>query len=203
MTAEHILTVKTGLLHMAVPPHDTQQQSSRLGRRVLTRRHHWRRRRHNDRLSPLSPAARYHPHDRTDRFLDRHTLIATAPPEQTYWAQTFVCMLIITFGMDMSFPAGTVIVSNALPKEQQGIGASLVNTVVNYSISLALGFAGTVESHVEDGDQLRGYRGALYVGMGLASLGLCTSAVFLARGIWIDRIIARRSDSGEKQVDER
>lgn len=86
----------------------------------------------------------------------------------------------------MSFPAATVIVSNALPSAQQGIGASLVNTVVNYSISLALGFAGTVEMNVKKGDELRGLRSALYVGIGLASFGLCVSLVFLARSLLLD-----------------
>lgn len=58
----------------------------------------------------------------------------------------------------MSFPAATLLLSNAMPREHQGVAASLVATVVNYSISLALGFAGTVEVHVPYGkDMLRGY----------------------------------------------
>lgn len=61
-------------------------------------------------------------------------LIATAPVGQTYWAQTFVCTMsaqtssreiqaganlscrIIPWGMDMSFPSATVILSNSVPK---------------------------------------------------------------------------------------
>ncbi|QDS68933.1 hypothetical protein FKW77_008432 [Venturia effusa] len=78
-------------------------------------------------------------------------LIMTAPINQIYWAQTFVCASVIPWGMDMSFPAATLILSNAVSKEHQGIAASLVNTVVNYSISLGLGFAGTVEVHVNNG----------------------------------------------------
>ncbi|KAF2157031.1 MFS general substrate transporter [Myriangium duriaei CBS 260.36] len=112
-------------------------------------------------------------------------LIGTAPVKQTYWAQTFVCTLVITFGMDMSFPAGTLIVSNALPKDRQGMGASLINTVVNYSIALALGFAGTVESQVAHGVTLKGYRGAFYMGMGLSGCGLFISLIFLARSYMI------------------
>lgn len=60
-------------------------------------------------------------------------LLMTAPVEQSYWAQFFVSTLVTPFGMDMSFPAATLILSNAVKKEHQGIGASLVNTVVNYS----------------------------------------------------------------------
>ncbi|KAK3169210.1 hypothetical protein OEA41_008593 [Lepraria neglecta] len=110
-------------------------------------------------------------------------LLATAPVDQIYWAQSFLCLLIIPFGMDISFPAATVILSNAVPKEHQGIGASLVNTVVNFSISLGLGFAGVVEVHVNNGgnspeEMLRGYRGAWYMGIGLSGLGLTISVLY-------------------------
>ena len=64
---------------------------------------------------------------------------------------------------DMSFPSGTILLSNSMPREQQGMAASVVNTVVNYSISLSLGIAGTIERNVNQGgnDVLKGYHGAL------------------------------------------
>lgn len=113
-------------------------------------------------------------------------LIATAPVDQIYWAQLFVCTLIIPFGMDMSFPAATLILSNSVKKEHQGIAASLVNTVVNYSISLSLGFAGTVEGQVNNGgktpaDELKGYRGAWYLAIGFAGLGIALSIAFILK----------------------
>ncbi|KAI0597542.1 MFS general substrate transporter [Biscogniauxia sp. FL1348] len=113
-------------------------------------------------------------------------LVATCPVEQTYWAQTFISVVVMPWGMDMSFPAGTLILSNAMPRRHQGIAASLVNTVVNYSISLGLGFAGTVEVNVNNGgtnpeDVLKGYRGAYYMGIGLAGLGVLVSLAFLVK----------------------
>jgi hypothetical protein len=89
----------------------------------------------------------------------------------------------------MSFPASTLILSDAMPRKHQGIGASLVNTAINYSISLALGFAGTAEARLNRGghtpeDLLLGYRAATYVGMGLAGLGWIISLVFLAQQMW-------------------
>ncbi len=73
----------------------------------------------------------------------------------------------------MSFPAATVILSDFVPKEHRGIAASLVATVVNYSTSIGLGIAGTVEVHVDDGGQnvLRGYRGAFFTAVVLSGLG--------------------------------
>lgn len=81
----------------------------------------------------------------------------------------------------MSFPSGTLILSNAMPREHQGLAGSLVSTTVNYSISLGLGFAGTVESNINNGgrDVLRGFRGALYLGIGLAGLGVVVSICFM------------------------
>ncbi|KEZ39001.1 hypothetical protein SAPIO_CDS10365 [Scedosporium apiospermum] len=112
-------------------------------------------------LMTMAPAA----------FTAGSILTGLAPTDQVYWGQIFVSMLIMPFGMDMTFPAATLIMSDSMAKEHQGIGASLVNTVVNYGIALGVAFAGTVEVHTHgDGesseDILRGYRGALYNGDG-------------------------------------
>ena len=114
-------------------------------------------------------------------------LIATVPPDQIYWGQIFVCTIVIPFGMDMSFPAATLILSNAVKKQHQGVGASLVNTVVNYSISLGVGFANTVEIYVNHGDKLAGYRGGLYFGIGLSSFGFLVCILFLIREYFTQR----------------
>ena len=103
----------------------------------------------------------------------------------------YISSCIMPFGMDMSFPAATLILSNAVSREHQGVAASLINTVVNYSISLGLGFAGTVEVHVTKGghtfdDTLHGYRSALYMGIGLAGLGIFLSFIFVLKSYWKD-----------------
>ncbi|KAF2103901.1 YOR378W-like protein [Rhizodiscina lignyota] len=113
-------------------------------------------------------------------------IAATQPAQQTYWAQMFVSIVVMPFGMDMSFPAATVILSNHMPREHQGLAASLVNTVVNYSISIALGIAGTVEVNVlkskaHEGDLLFGIRSAWYTAIGLSLAGVILGALFFAR----------------------
>ncbi len=109
------------------------------------------------------------------------TLVATMPINQTYWIQTFLSTIVIVWGMDMSFPAATIIMSDLVPKGQQGVAASLVATVVNYSISIGLGIAGTVEVHVNHGgaDLLKGYRGSWYTGIGLSGAGILLSLCFI------------------------
>lgn len=119
-------------------------------------------------------------------------LIAIAPVDQTYWGLTFVCLLVIPWGMDMSFPAATLMLSNTVEKKHQGVAASLVTTIVNYSISLSLGFAGTIETHVNNGgltpaDTLKGYRGALYFSTGLGGLGIVLSLIFTLKSYWEER----------------
>ncbi|KAJ5569961.1 uncharacterized protein N7459_009391 [Penicillium hispanicum] len=114
-------------------------------------------------------------------FSAGQALLASMPIGQIYWANAFVIPIITPWGMDMSFPSGILILSNAMPRQDQGCAGSLVNTVVNYSISMGLGLAGVVEYYVNDGgnDALKGYRGATYTGVGLAGLGTIIATCFL------------------------
>ncbi|QDS74697.1 hypothetical protein FKW77_000439 [Venturia effusa] len=114
-------------------------------------------------------------------FLIGTLLLAWAPANQTYWALTFVSILVMPGGMNLSFPAGTVLLSNAMPREHQGKAASLVSTVVNYSIASGLGFAGSIERHVNsDGKHdLEGYRAAWLLGIGFSGLGVFISLIFI------------------------
>jgi hypothetical protein len=89
---------------------------------------------------------------------------------------TFLSLLIIPSGMNMSFPAATAVMSNALPRDMQGIVGSLVATVVNYNVNLGLGFAATVEVYTNNSgttpdDILKGFKGAWCLGMDSAGLG--------------------------------
>jgi len=114
-------------------------------------------------------------------FMTGTILVATAPISRIYWAQIFVAVVVTPWGMDMSFPAATILLSNRMRKEEQGVAASLVNTVINYSISIGLGMAGTIEGRVGgSGVQglLRGYRAALYFGIGLGGLGVLIALAF-------------------------
>ncbi|KAM0455173.1 hypothetical protein ACHAPV_000460 [Trichoderma viride] len=116
-------------------------------------------------------------------YLVGSILAATRPPTSNYWTYYFFSVLIITVGMDTSFPAAAMIFSGSVPQQYQGMGASVVMTVVNYSISLGLGFAGTIENNINHGgltpaDKLKGYRGALWFSVGLAGLGVVLSLIY-------------------------
>lgn len=130
-------------------------------------------------------------------FFTGGIIFATMPVHQIYWAQTFAGIIVLPWGMDMSFPAATIVLSRAMPRRHQGLAASLVNTFVNYSISIGLGFAGTVDSQLNDGgkDVLRGYRGALYMGVGLSGLAVVVALIFC----FVER---HRSKASEKTAQE-
>lgn len=118
-------------------------------------------------------------------FLVGQVLIATVPVSQTYWAQTFISFILMPVGLDMSFPTGSAILSSSMARGDQGLASSLVLTVVNYSVSLCLGFAGTLEMNVNNGgaDLMTGFRGAWWFGVGLDVLGLVACGYF----VWVSR----------------
>jgi MFS family permease len=111
------------------------------------------------------------------------------PAQQIYWAQMFFAVIIMPFGMDMSFPAASVILSNHMGPQHQGLAMSLLNTVVNYSISIALGIAGTVESRVVDHtntsqeELLKGYRAGFYTAVALSCTGVLCGVLFFLRSL--------------------
>lgn len=116
-------------------------------------------------------------------------MLAVTPIHQTYFRMNLGTMIILSFGMDMSFPAASIILSDGLPMPYQGMAGSLANTMVNYSMSLCLGMGSTVEHQINKNgtDLLKGYRAAEYLGIGLASLGVIVSLAYLLEKLWIER----------------
>ncbi|TKX21378.1 MFS transporter-like protein 120 [Elsinoe australis] len=107
-------------------------------------------------------------------FLLGQILPALTPVHQSYWTMTFPLVMLVALGPDLSFASASLIVSDQVPKEQQGAAGSFVNTVVNYSIGIGLAFAGNLESRTNKGghDVLQGYRSAWWLGTGFAAVGL-------------------------------
>lgn len=72
-------------------------------------------------------------------------MLSIMPVDQSYFQISMGQMFLLAWGMDLSYPAAALILSDFLPLHHQGMAGSLVSTVVNYSVSLFLGIASTVE----------------------------------------------------------
>jgi len=114
-------------------------------------------------------------------FLSMSLILATAPIDQTYWRHTFGMWMIGPMGMDWSFPAATIMLSEELPPEYQGMAGSLVTVMVNYGTSIFLGFAGTIEEQLlkqQPDDAWRAWRASEYFAVGVAGLAVSLAIVF-------------------------
>ncbi|KAK9311626.1 major facilitator superfamily [Lipomyces starkeyi] len=81
----------------------------------------------------------------------------------------------------MPVGAAQIVASNSVKRSQQGVAASLIGTLNLYGNSLGLGFAGTIETEVNKRKvgEVLGYRAALYLGAGIALIGLVLDALFV------------------------
>jgi MFS family permease len=137
-------------------------------------------------------------------FMAGSFLLALMPLQQTYWAQTFISVLLMPGAMNLSYPAANILLSSSLPKEKQGIAASLVSTMVNYSISCGLGLAGSIDRYSIESEARRrgidpgtnpvrlsdtsqtvqeirlvGLRNAYWFATGLGGLGMLVAGIFV------------------------
>ena len=108
-------------------------------------------------------------------------ILATMPAQQSYWPSVFPATVIQSFCPDFIFTAAAIIASNSVKRNEQGIAGSLIGTLQLYATSIGLGFAGVVEVHMSNHgtDPVRGYRSALYFGMGMAAAALAICAVWV------------------------
>lgn len=114
-------------------------------------------------------------------MLIANILLATMPAQQNYWRTEFVALAFAAFCPDLVFTAAQIIASNSVKRREQGIAGSLVGTLFTYGISTGLGFGGTVDMQLHRGgqDPVRGYRGALFLGVGFAAASLVLGLLFV------------------------
>ncbi|KAL4749801.1 hypothetical protein BDW72DRAFT_204467 [Aspergillus terricola var. indicus] len=110
-------------------------------------------------------------------------LIATIPLKQSYWAQMFPSIVLFSFCPDFVYTAGQIIASNTVRRHQQGVAGSIIGTLNLYGNSLGLGFASTVEVQVAktSGNNITGYRAALYFGVAISAIALLLDVAFVRR----------------------
>ncbi|TCD69648.1 hypothetical protein EIP91_006876 [Steccherinum ochraceum] len=108
-------------------------------------------------------------------------LTATMPAQQVYWAQAFPAVIIAGAGPDLLITAAQVIASSTVRRSEQGVAGSLIGVLQTYGLSTGLGFAGTVEVHVNKNgtDPVEGYRGGMFLALGFLGLALLINVLFV------------------------
>lgn len=114
-------------------------------------------------------------------FLGSDIIIATLKVDEMFWRSSFGVFILAPFGMDWSFPAASILMSDTLPPNLQGLAGSLVNTAINYGISLWLGIGGNVEKQLSlrGKSDLEAWRGQMYFSIGSSSLAVATATILL------------------------
>ncbi|KAI1320895.1 major facilitator superfamily domain-containing protein [Xylariaceae sp. FL0255] len=107
-------------------------------------------------------------------------LVATMPSDQIYWAQLFVSMLIMAWGVYTCTPVAYLLISQEVDQCHHRAAMSMTTAVTYYGIALGLGIAGTVLREVRYGRQdslydLQDSRDALWTSAAFGGLGLVAS----------------------------
>ena len=108
-------------------------------------------------------------------------IVATMPEQQNYWIGIFPATVLFSFCPDFIYTAAQIIACNSVQKRHQGVAGSLIGTLQLYGTSLGVGFAGVVDIHTDstEADPVKGYRNALYLGIGLGAASLLLDIIFV------------------------
>ncbi|KAL3228984.1 Major Facilitator Superfamily [Nakaseomyces bracarensis] len=112
-------------------------------------------------------------------FLVPNILMSTITPHTSYWAQPFVSTIIAPFGVDVTVPTATLLLSASVKKEAQGVGAALITTIISFAISIGPSYTAMVMFYTAPPGKARGpgdlthsmhvnfYGGIVFSGIGL------------------------------------
>ncbi|GAA6034563.1 hypothetical protein JCM8097_005398 [Rhodosporidiobolus ruineniae] len=109
-------------------------------------------------------------------FCVGNLMLSVTPPDLSFSALLWPAEILVIFGPDLSFAAGALVIANSVPTSLAGVAGGLVTLITNYSMSIGLGIAGTVEVYTAtrpDGslDLLKGFRSAYYFATCVAFAG--------------------------------
>ena len=113
-------------------------------------------------------------------FMCSDVMLLEMPIHQSYFQISMGIWILGVWGMDWSFPAGSIILSDGLPAQFQGMAGSLLTTMIMYGMSLFLGIAGTIESQIlkrHPGDILAAHKACMYFAIGLSSTAIVLSII--------------------------
>jgi predicted MFS family arabinose efflux permease len=70
------------------------------------------------------------------------------PPETSYWAWSFIAMILCVFGADTLFPTLTLFTAQSLPSTDQALGGALINAVGQIGRAVGLAISTAIQTAV-------------------------------------------------------
>lgn len=117
-------------------------------------------------------------------FLIPNILMSTVTPHNSYWAQPFVSSIIAPFGVDITVPTATLLLSKSVKKDAQGVGAALITTIISFAISIGPSYTAMVMWYTAPpgkakgpGDLTHSMHVNFYGGIVLSGIGLLIAVV--------------------------
>ncbi|EGO59381.1 hypothetical protein NEUTE1DRAFT_60728 [Neurospora tetrasperma FGSC 2508] len=118
---------------------------------------------------------------------------APIPPHTSYWAWSFIGMILSVIGADTAWPCLILFTSHSLPQADQALGGALVNACGQIGRAVGLAIATAIQTavmaqqrgvSVEDAGYMKEWEDASLAGIRAANwfhmaLGLCSLAVVL------------------------
>ena len=99
-------------------------------------------------------------------------LFAILPQRFTYWAYVFPAMICATLGIDITYNVSNIFITTSLPKAQQGLAGSFMNSLLFLGIAVFLSFADLAVSETEGRGKRKSYQVAFWMATALAGAGL-------------------------------
>jgi len=99
-------------------------------------------------------------------------LFAILPLQFNYWAYIFPAMICATLGIDITYNVSNIFITTSLPKAQQGLAGSFMNSLLFLGIAVWLSFADLAVSETEDRGKKKSFQVAFWMATALAGAGL-------------------------------
>jgi MFS family permease len=107
-------------------------------------------------------------------------LLALVPVGGNYWAYIFPAMIFATIGIDITFNIATIFITTQLPRERQGLGGGLINSVLQLGIAVCLGLADIIQSETVPYQGLRrSYKNTFWFGVAAGTASLVLMILFV------------------------
>ncbi|EDU43104.1 ProP Permease of the major facilitator superfamily [Pyrenophora tritici-repentis] len=99
-------------------------------------------------------------------------LFAILPNKFNYWAYIFPSMICSTLGIDITYNVSNIFITTSLPKAQQGLAGSFMNSLLFLGIAVFLSLADLVVKETEHSGKKKSYQYAFWMATALAGAGL-------------------------------